>query len=416
MRAPQIEMHIALVNQWYPSESGYGGIAMYNYYMAHALTTLGHRVSVVACRWSDEAASFQRDGPVDIHRILSRDYYRLRSVPGIGRYVRPLGQLLYSRRVAHKLREIHQTQKIDVVEFAEVNAEGFFYARASQAPVVVRCHTPTFVLRKYYRKSEMGYDTHITTWCEKQTIRRAHRLTAPSADMARVIAGECGLPVQSIAVIPNSLCLNEFAYPGPKPQLRRDSVTVLHVGRLERVKGIDVLVEAIPAIVTQVPCVRFIFVGDDRSTATGSSQKAELESRLAATGALSNVQFMGGVGQEELVELYHQADICVVPSMLYESFSYTCAQGMAAGKPVVASRIGGIPQTLDNGVCGILVTPGDKDELADAIVRLAQDPALRERMGRAGRARVEREFDAVKVARQTTGVYEQAVERFNQSP
>jgi starch synthase len=98
----------------------------------------------------------------------------------------------------------------------------------------------------------------------------------------------------------------------------------------------------------------------------------------------------------------------VVPTLNYESFSYTCAQAMAAGKPVVASRIGGIPETVQDEVSGLLVPPGDPSELAAALIQLARDPARRCAMGEAGRAHARREFDAATVAARVMQVYENA--------
>jgi glycosyltransferase involved in cell wall biosynthesis len=415
-------MHLVLANQWYPPESGWGGVAMWNHAMAYAYLALGHQVTVIASRASAQIPALMEMDGIHMRRLLVHDNYRWRRLPGIGRYVRPAQQVAYARCMDRALRELHRERPIDMVEFAEVNAEGFFFAREPLAPFVVRCHTPTFVLRRYYDRCEMPYDTQIISWCEKDLIRRAHALTAPSRDMAQVIADECRLPVEKIAVIPNALASDQWRvvrhenrptdYPTTRPS---EYLTVLHVGRLERAKGVTVLANAIPQVLRAVPNARFVFIGDDRPTARGTSQRTELESHLVATGARDRVEFLGGVDQPTLWKWYRRADICVVPSMLYESFSYTCAQAMAAGKPVVASRIGGIPETMEDGVTGLLVKPGDAGELASAVGRLAQDPVLREQMGCAGREKVGREFDPINIAQQNLNVYERAKRTFERS-
>jgi glycogen synthase len=399
-------MHIVLANQWYPPESGWGGVGMNNYVVAHAYRALGHEVTVLASRVSERIPALHLVDGIQVHRLLVRDHYRLRRLPVIGRYVRPIQQLRYAWRVDRALRELHTRQPIDVVEFAEVNAEGLFHSRNPVAPVVVRCHTPTFILRRYYRGNEMPFDTQIIGACERRLIRSAHALSAPSNDMARLIERECGLPPQTISAIPNALCVKESTQTSlPKAENRVD---ILHVGRLERVKGVVVLAEAIPQVLRQCPNAYFTFIGEDRRTRRGTLQRAEIEAYLTAAGAHAHVEFRGAVDQAGLEACYQRADICVVPSMLYESFSYTCAQAMAAGKPVVATRIGGIPETVEDGVTGILVTPGRADELADALVRLARDPSLCEQMGCAGRERAAREFDPLKVAQRTLHVYARA--------
>ncbi len=415
-------MHLVLANQWYPPESGWGGVAMWNYAMARAYRSLGHAVTVIAARDSNAIPTNQEIDGIQVRRLLVHNRYRWRRLPMIGRYVRPAQQLAYARRVDRALRELHQERPIDAVEFAEVNAEGFFYARKPLTPLIVRCHTPTFVLRRYYDKREMPYDTRIISWCEKDLIRRAHALTAPSRDIAQTIAKECNVPVEEITVIPNALASDEWRVARCEDQpadyltpRQSDYLTVLHVGRLERVKGVQVLVDAIPSIVKRVPKTRFVFIGDDLRTARGSLQRAELEDRLRQDNVLAQVEFLGGVDHAALLDWYRRADICVVPSLLYESFSYTCAQAMAAGKPIVASRIGGIPETVRNGVSGIIVEPGDVEQLAEAIVRLARDPSLREQLGRAGRERVVCEFDPIKVAQRNLEGYEQAKRAYERS-
>ena len=98
-------------------------------------------------------------------------------------------------------------------------------------------------------------------------------------------------------------------------------------------------------------------------------------------GLSRNVQFTGFVKYEELPSYYAAADVVVVPSEIYESFSYAVAQGMACGKPVVASKIGGITETLNYGESGILFNPGDIDDLTEKIKFLYHDLKMRRLIG-----------------------------------
>lgn len=386
-------------------------MGQYNWIIARAYRNLGHRVTVITKRSKANMPAFAEIEGIYVHRLRVADAYYWRRLPGAGRYVRSFQQLRYAWRLNKVLRRLHRERPIDVVEFAEVNAEGFFYARSPQVPVVVRCHTPTFLLARYYGPEEMNFDTRITAWCEKDLIRVAHALTAPSMYTARVVAKACDMPVERIAPIPNPQSLIGVSVDS---QESNDVVTILHVGRLERVKGIIILADAIPRVLREFPRARFVFIGGDRPMSHGTSHRTEIERRLAETGALDRVRFLDEMEQAMLVEWYRRADICVVPSMLPESFSYTCAEAMAAGKPVVASRIGGIPETADDGVTGILVTPGNVDELVEAIIRLARDASWRERLGRAGRDKVRCVFDPIRIARRNLEVYECARERFAQ--
>lgn len=407
-------MHIVIANQWYPPESGWGGVAMYNHAIAHAYRELGHDVTIVARRNEATTPAYTETDGIRIHRLLTHDRYYWRRMPVAGYYSRPAQQLAYSWRVKRAIEGVNKTRPIDVVEFAEINAEGFFFARAPRIPFVVRCHTPTFVLRDFIASDELPYDTRVISACEKDMIRRAHAVTTPSKDMARRIAAATGIEREKIAVIPNPLpSYGSNGNANGHKQVRTESeLTVLYVGRVERAKGILVLAEAIPEIIRHVPKVRFLIAGYDRSTPRGTSQRAELEQQLASAGVRANVEFLGAVDQSNLGALYERADLCVAPALQYESFSYTCAQAMAAGKPVIATRVGGVPETVGDGVSGIIVEAGDAGELAEAIVRLLKDEDRRLEMGRAGQEKVSREYEPRKIAQQNLDVYAQARQAF----
>jgi len=404
-------MHIALVNRWYPPHTGYGGVAVYNQYLAHALVKLEHRVTVVAARWSASIPAMDKDQGLRVHRILVDYPHWPQRLPIAGRYVRALRQLRYSILVARKLRELEAADSPDLIEFADVEAEGFAYLlRRMRRPVLVRCHTPGFVLRQYYSLEETPYDTSVTTAMEKYCIRHADALTAPSHDMARTIANACRIAKSRFSVIPNALDVNLFSkeasnYDGKSIERGMDGVTVLHVGRLERVKGIETLIHAIPQVIRQNANTTFVFIGDDRPDGAGSTWRCRLEAYARDQSIENAVRILGPLSQDALIEWYRKSDIVVVPSMLYESFSYTCAQAMAAGLPVIASQIGGIPETL--GDCGVLVPVADSRSLAAALCELIQRPELRQDLGRNALCRAQQYFDSSIVAQQTVAAYRQ---------
>jgi glycosyltransferase involved in cell wall biosynthesis len=402
-------MHIALVCRWYPPHSGFGGVAMHNFYTARALVAAGHRVSVVAARWSADAPAVEQCDGVVVHRLLSRHRPWVHRLPVVGRHARGFVQGCYSRQVARALRELERSDPPDVIEFADIEAEGHAYLRGpAGCPVVIRCHTPAFVLHRYYRPEERPWATERIEARERACIGWAGALTAPSRDMARTIAAECGLPEGRVAVIPNALEVEPFVKAGRQAAGGRADgreVVILHVGRLDRGKGIAVLAEAIPEVLAEVPAARFVFVGQDRNDGQGGTWLARLDETLRRRGARDRVEFTGAVTQPELVAWYGRADVAVVPSLIYESFSYTCAQAAAAGLPVVASRIGGIPDTIPDNVAGIITDPGDARQLAAALVRLARDPDARRRLGAAGQEKAVREFNAPTVAAQLLRLY-----------
>lgn len=400
-------MHIALVNQWFPPESGHGGVAMHNYYFTQACSQLGHEVTVISKRLSYEVPAIRYVNGVTVIRVPAFGLYRYRRLPGLGRYYHAIELLAYSWRVCQALRMVHNYKPVDIAEFADVNAEGYFWQAGLGGKLAIRCQTPAFVLARYYSDVEAPYDMRLIHRAEKQTIQKSSLLFAPTENMAQQIQTACGIASDRFHVIPDALDTTQFT---PAPQRKvSDRVTVLFVGRLERAKGVEVLADAIPVVCRQFAKVRFVFIGGDRPRAETGSHRRYLEQKLQDQLAADQVEFQGEVSHAELIEAYRNADISVAPSLLYESFSYTCAQPMACGVPVIASHIGGIPETLAHGECGILVPPGDVKALAAALLQLCADPALRRTLGDAGRERTEQVFAPKVVARRNLDVFTRAL-------
>lgn len=400
-------MHIALVNQWYPP-TGYGGVAMHNVQLAEACHQLGHRVTVITARNSGDLAIRDMINGVNIIRVSPTrlDSYR-RRIPLAGRYFRFLDSMIYSYRVNRALAALHASEPVDVAEFAEVNAEGFFWRAGYSMAQVLRCHTPMFVLRKYSTQ-EIPYATEPIEWAEKHVLRRVPLMTTPSKDMASVISSSCDIPTDRILPIPNILDTELFS--PAKNRGDKAYVSILHVGRFERAKGIELLVQAIPQVCRACPYVRFVMIGHDRPRRPGKGTYREyVEQELADFINSGQLHVIGDVPQGTLIEAYRAADIVVVPTIQYESFSYTCAQAMACALPVVASRIGGIPETLDFGRCGILVDPGDTQQIAEGLIQLCQNEDQRRQMGEAGRERAEKMFSKQIVASRILSFYERAL-------
>jgi glycosyltransferase involved in cell wall biosynthesis len=136
------------------------------------------------------------------------------------------------------------------------------------------------------------------------------------------------------------------------------------------------------------------------------------EQLIDQLGIADKVTFVNGVSDAELVEVMGSAEVACVPS-LYEGFSLPTAELMACATPLVVSRAGAIPEVVGpDGECAILVTPGDVGELELALLELLDDPARRERMGRAGRERVQRLFSWRAVAAATAAAYERTIDSY----
>jgi colanic acid/amylovoran biosynthesis glycosyltransferase len=170
-----------------------------------------------------------------------------------------------------------------------------------------------------------------------------------------------------------------------KPIAQGGPTRVLFVGRLVPQKGHAVLLEAVALLAERGRELELVLAGD-------GPMRPALEALAARIGVSERVRFLGAVGQEQIRALYEEASVFCLPSFA-EGLPTVLMEALAMELPVISTRINGAPELVRDGVTGLLVTPGRADELADAIERLIEDPALGARMGSAGREAVRREFD-----------------------
>ena len=179
------------------------------------------------------------------------------------------------------------------------------------------------------------------------------------------------------------------ALPSLAPETSRDYV--LFVGRLERYKGIFPLVD----VARTLPAIRFVFAGEGPD---GDAIRAH-------AAGLANIEWRGQLDGPALTKARAGALCAVVPSLGPEPLGLTAIEALAHGVPVIASSIGGVAETVREGVDGFHVPPGARDALADRIIRLANAPDLARRMGMAGRARMAEDFSPERYYQKTMAVY-----------
>lgn len=180
---------------------------------------------------------------------------------------------------------------------------------------------------------------------------------------------------------------------------------IMHLSNFRPVKRLPDVIAAFARVRRQRPA-RLVLVGDgpDRPTA------------LAQAEALGVHRDVVALGRQDAVEnLLKLADVFLLPSET-ESFGLAALEAMASGVPVVASRVGGLPEVVEDGVCGLLVPPGDVDGLAHALERLLANPALRSRMGAAARDRAIGAFDAGLIVPRYEALYQTTLEQHAKQP
>lgn len=158
----------------------------------------------------------------------------------------------------------------------------------------------------------------------------------------------------------------------PESKKLGESPIILYVGRLEHVKGVDVLLQAMPEVLRAMPDALLKIVGD------GPDRKM-FEKKTRELGVSGAVKFEGWLKGAETMKAFGDARILVVPSVWPENLPTVIIEALAVGRPIIGSRVGGIPELVEDGVTGAIVEPKDAGQLAKSIVELMQDPGLADR-------------------------------------
>ena len=234
------------------------------------------------------------------------------------------------------------------------------------------------------------HETDLRIAAERTIARTADRVVVASEHEATLLTTLYGADRSRISTVPCGVDLDLFA-PADKDaararlRLHDGERIILFVGRIEPLKGIDVLIN-VAAQLHEDENFRVLIVGGDARAEAEVTQLKQLATRL---GVDHHISFVGAVEHEELPLYYNAADVCVVPSY-YESFGMVAVESMACGTPVVASRVGGLASTISDGETGYLIPWRCPEPFAERLELLLDNDELRASFGRAAREAVER--------------------------
>jgi glycosyltransferase involved in cell wall biosynthesis len=397
-------MRICFISEEYPiSSSGRGGIGTYTYTLAQGLSRLGESVSVISRSEGEEEE--YKDGSVLVYRVPAVSF----PVPFLHPYLNIFG---YSLAVKRKLERVIGGRGIDIVEAPEYAAEAFFFSRSKKRiPLVVRLHTPHIVTEDAVGIKPDSY-SRIVRWMEKETVTHADAITSPSRSLAALCRVKMEL-THSPTVIPNPIDTSQFIK--GDYQSRLSNHLLLSIGKFQDLKNVQVLIHALPEVLKRFPQVKLRLIGSDTLTGPHRISYRKMIERLAQElGVDESVEFMDMRPRKELVKHYQQARLAIIPS-LFENFPYTCLEAMSCGCPVIASRVGGLPEMIEEGVSGLLFQPDDKDDLKEKIIALLCDPLLAEKMGNEAAIRMGRYYSQEVIIPQVLTVYRGLVKKDNVS-
>jgi hypothetical protein len=391
-----------------------GGIARITQAKATGLAALGHNVHVIARSHDRNTVDFE-DG-VWVHRITA-DYQPLSdraAALGI-----PQSHWDQSQSFLNEINRIATHRPIDVVETPVWNIVGIAALLSGHYRIVTSLQT-TLKLSLQDRPDLLADKQALENFVkpmirlEQYLIESSHMVKANSRVIVEQIES-----CYEMKINPRMLRLVYHGMPDwaastpPETETmtarKPGAIHLLFVGRLEKRKGIDTLLEAAPRLLREFPELEIDIVGDDSIIIDGRNTYRQLFEAKHGPDIRARVHFHQKVSEERLRSFYASCDIFVAPSR-FESFGLIYLEAMMFAKPVVGCRAGGAQEVIVHEETGMLASPADAQSLYCAIAPLVRDRALRERLGVAGRRRFEQVFSLSRMAEASVAAYRELVD------
>jgi len=341
------------------------------------------------------------------YRCVPHKYVRVihKGVPYIG--------LLDTINILKACLRINRVRHFDIIHerYGLYSYGGWFAAKVLNLPYVLEVNAPIIEEKGLFGlplKGPQKWSAKMSSWA---CLRKADHIISVSANLKRYLVDKQGLGETIITVLPNATDTESFGADFNRDEIRSrlglsTKMVVGFVGTLQMWYGVENLLLAFDEVQRQLPDARLVLIGDGQA-------RRDLEQLANKLNLGSAVRFLGNVEHSRVPEFLSAVDIAVAPfrevrTGFYQSplkvFEY-----MAAGKAIVASKIGQIAEVLQDELTALLVKPGDVQELSAAIVRLARDADLRKRIGTAASDEAAKKYSWDNYVSKLEEIYDQAV-------
>ncbi len=396
------KLKIAVLTPEYPALRGCGGIGTYAYYLAQGLTELGHQVTVLTVNYRQGLEKLH-DKKVKVIAYLPDTFgYKfftfhlntplklLNKLAGL--FLVPRINVANAWYFYKLFAKLQKKEKFDFVESAECYALSYFIQkRMNNIPVMIRCHTP-YKYICYYNKGYITPDMLLENIFEKGVVRTANIVTSPSQAMADILERDYGLK-SKINVYPNGIEL-----PAKPVQTTQKGIKVFFANRFQKHKGINLVVNALPALLKKHQDVQYYFAGADDQGVAGVLKKI-----FQAQDQLKNFHYLGHLTHDAVLAKQREMDIFLQPSSNFENFPYSTMEAMLSGTAVVASRVGGIPEMVGNS--GVLFQNNSAESFIKALESLLNNRPKLEKLKKLAFQRACQKFSHIVMAEKTVALF-----------
>lgn len=408
-------MRVALISSEFAGLPGSGGIGTYFDHLVRGLVQAGCEVEVFT---SGRVGDLPERQGVVFHHLGDASTPDFAVFSGLA------------------FRERHQQKPFDVLECGELKAEGSWAARwVKDVAFVVRLHSPSVILNRYLdfpltpwsyaKKIFFQITVAIGAWRrglplqpiylepfafswnqladfeERAMAQTADMVLVMNEEMERFASGAWGIAKDAVKIRPNPYIPVE----GSLGNSIGEKV-IGFIGRLEPRKGVLELAEALCQVLPDFPEWKVKIAGSSVGSCVSGTDPAMVVKMKLARFA-EQVDFQNRVEPRNVPDWLASAGICVFPS-IWETFSYVTLEAAQAGKAIIGTRTGAVPEILDNGRAGIIVPPRDVKALAQALRKLMADDELRRGLGESAKRRFEERFHPDRVMGEILEVYREA--------
>lgn len=359
-------MKVCIVTPEFPiGLAGRGGVGTYSETLANALTERDVEVHVVL---------YGDPRPAEVPENVGRVHIHFVDLPWIRYFSSAFPGLWQSWRLASFVRALDQRYRFDVFEMYNDEGVTLFPVVLFRNRTILRMHSS---LKQHiiHKGQPFNWKRRFSVWMDLVAVRAARHWVTHSEFHASEMAAEYDLERSDVIVIPHST-----RYGSSVSSASGDAV-VAYIGSLDRRKGIDIFLEASPAILKSCPSARLLLIGRDTGFSSGKSWK---EWFSEVYGHDPRVEFVGSVSDDVLLKLWDSFQILVVPSR-YESFGLAVIEGFSHTKAVVTTRAAALPEVA--GEAAIVVDPNNSAQLAEAVISLIEDPVKAAKVAALGHER-----------------------------
>jgi len=353
-------------------ELNVGGVETGTLDLSKYLVRLGHKVVVVSAGGAlvgELEASGARHYTLAVHKKSVFSIYKLIPV----------------------LAEIIRKEEIDIVHArSRVPAWiAYFACRRTRAVFITTCHG-------YYKKHLFSL---VMGW--------AKRVIVLSNVIARHMIEDFAVPHERIRLVPRSVDLERFKYLAPESK-RKEEFNVGIIGRITPLKGHLHFIKAMARISRTVPRLKIWIVGD--APASKEAYKEEVQVLVRRLGLWHCTEFLGT--QRDIPGILSHLDLVVLATTTHEAFGRVVVEAQASGVPVVATKVGGVIDIIEDGKNGLLVPPADHKSMADAILRIYEDTRLAKSLAENAYAKIKEKYTVELMVKNTLDVYRDALSNF----